>query len=114
VGRIDAGGDHVGTGFLIGPGIAVTNRHVLEAIAEEVRGAAATRWIFPDQNPTIDFAEAADGSRRFQIMAVLAAGLDSTNGLVNFAHLDMALLAIEPTNAAGQPLPPPLGVIGNK
>jgi serine protease len=111
VGRIDAQGEHIGTGFLIGPGLVMTNRHVLEAIAEEIRGTEAARWMFPHDPPSIDFSETADGSRRFRITGVLAAGTDRTFGLINFSHLDMALISVEQTNGAGRPLPGPLGVI---
>src|SRR5262249_26460283 len=52
VGRIDGDGEHIGTGFVIGDGIVMTNRHVLEAIAEEVRGPAESRWVFNVNNPT--------------------------------------------------------------
>lgn len=113
VGRINSAGDHIGTGFLIGPGIVMTNRHVLEAIAEEIRGAGAAHWMFPHDPPTIDFSETSNGSRQFQFTGILAAGVDPTVGLVNFAHLDMALLSVELTNAARQSLPEPLGCIAD-
>ncbi|OWK22163.1 hypothetical protein AJ88_15610 [Mesorhizobium amorphae CCBAU 01583] len=38
VGRIDSGGTHIGTGFVVGKksGLVVTNRHVLESLASPV------------------------------------------------------------------------------
>lgn len=114
VGRINADGDHIGTGFLIGAGIVMTNRHVLEAIAEEVRGAGASRWVFNGNEPTIDFSETADGSARFRITAILGAGPEPIRGRVDFTHLDMALLSVETTNAAGKPLPQPIQPIADR
>lgn len=114
VGRINADGDHIGTGFVIGTGIVMTNRHVLEAIADEVRGAGAPRWVFSCNEPTIDFSETADGSRRFKITAIVAAGADPIHGRVAFSQLDMALLAVETTNAAGQPLPQVISPIAER
>jgi hypothetical protein len=114
VGRINADGEHIGTGFVVGTGIVMTNRHVLEAIAEELRGAGAPRWVFSCDNPTIDFSETADGTARFRITAIVAAGADPINGRVAFSHLDLALLAVETTNAAGTPLPKAISPIADR
>ncbi len=114
VGRINADGDHIGTGFVIGTGIIMTNRHVLEAIAEEVRGAGAPRWVFSTNQPTIDFSETADGSGRFKLTAIIAAGADPIHGRVLFSNLDMALLAVETTNAAGRQLPRAIAPIADR
>uniref|UniRef100_Q07HM2 Peptidase S8 and S53, subtilisin, kexin, sedolisin n=1 Tax=Rhodopseudomonas palustris (strain BisA53) TaxID=316055 RepID=Q07HM2_RHOP5 len=111
VGRIDGDGGHVGTGFLIGADLVMTNRHVLEAIAEEVKGPAGSKWIFAYNNVTIDFSDGADGSKRFQVKSVIACGPDPIENRVRFPHLDMALLQVETTNAAGQKLPPALPLI---
>jgi hypothetical protein len=114
VGRIDAGGEHIGTGFLIAADIIMTNRHVLEALAEEVRGPARSTWVFIGGEPTVDFSETADGTARFRITEVIAAGADPTQGLVDFAHLDMALLKVETTNAQGHKLPKPIAPIKDR
>jgi serine protease len=114
VGRINADGDHIGSGFVIGTGVVMTNRHVLEAIAEEVRGAGAPRWVFSRNEPTIDFSETADGSRRFKITGIVAAGADPIHGRVHFSQLDMALLAVETTNAAGERLPQAISPIADR
>ncbi len=50
VGRIDLDGEHIGTGFVVGRGVIMTNRHVAEAIADEV----GTTWILQDR-VTINF-----------------------------------------------------------
>jgi hypothetical protein len=114
VGRINADGEHIGTGFVVGAGIIMTNRHVLEAIAEEVRGAGAPRWVFSCNEPTIDFSETADGSGRFKLTGIAAAGADPIQGRVIFSHLDMALLVVETTNAAGKQLPRAISPIADR
>jgi serine protease len=111
VGRIDGDGSHVGTGFVIGDGVIMTNRHVLEAIAEEVRNSTGSKWVFSFGEVTIDFSENADGSARFRIKSLIATGPDPIEGLVRFPRLDMALLEVETVNAAGLKLPTPLRMI---
>jgi serine protease len=111
VGRIDGDGQHIGTGFLIGTSTIMTNRHVLEAIAEQVSGPSGAQWIFSVGEATIDFSETADGSARFRIKSVIAAGGQPIEGKVRLDHLDMALLDVETVNAAGRKLPKPLPLI---
>jgi hypothetical protein len=111
VGRIDGDGNHIGTGFVIGPGIVMTNRHVLEAIAEEVSNAAGSKWVFNFDQVTIDFSETADGSARYRVKSVIAAGPEPIEERVRFPRLDMALLEVETSDAAGKPLPKPLRMI---
>lgn len=114
VGRIDDEDGHVGTGFVVSPGVIMTNRHVLEAIAEEIRGPSGSTWVFRSATPVIDFAEKPPNpTARFRITGVIAAGPDAIQERVDFAHLDMALLAVEETNSSNTPLPPPYRLIGN-
>ena len=92
VGRIDdpaAPQKFSGTGFVIDPGVIVTNRHVLEAIADEGPGG----WTLND-NVTINFGHEFEGSPRrgYAITDVLFAGPNAINGQVNFDNLDMAIL----------------------
>lgn len=106
VGRIDLGGSHVGTGFVIAPGRVMTNRHVLEAIAEEFpRSGGTSRWVLTG-DATINFAESGRGvGTAFSIRDVIAAGPDRIDETVDFAHLDMAVLEVETMNGAGAALP---------
>jgi serine protease len=110
VGRIDIGGQHAGTGFVIAPGLVMTNRHVLEALADEVTGAdGKSQWLFSLGPATINFDDDAAGSaKRFAIKSVAAAGRTPTFGRVDFANLDMAILEVETSNAAGTKLPKPV------
>ncbi|MHC2789112.1 serine protease, partial [Bradyrhizobium liaoningense] len=114
VGRIDGDGTHIGTGFVIADSIVMTNRHVLEAIAEEVGSPTGSTWIFSFGEVTIDFSENANGSARFRVKSVIGCGPDPIEGKVRFPRLDMALLEVETSNAAGQKLPAPLPLIDER
>jgi hypothetical protein len=111
VGRIDGDGSHIGTGFVIADGIIMTNRHVLEAICEEVRNSAGSKWVFSFREVTIDFSENSDGSARFRIKSMIACGPDPIESQVRFPRLDMALLEVETSNATGQRLPKPMPMV---
>lgn len=111
VGRINGDGSHIGTGFVIGDGVVMTNRHVLEAIAEQVSNSTGSKWVFSFNDVTIDFSDAADGSARFRVKSVIACGPDPIEGKVRFPRLDMALLEVESTNAALAPLPKPMKLV---
>lgn len=112
VGRIDLDGVHVGTGWVLAPGLIMTNRHVLEEVGEEFRTAAGKmKWALTGA-VTIAFSDDGRGDGlRFAIKGVIAAGPDRIARSVNFAHLDMAVLEVETTNAARARLPKPLKLI---
>ena len=102
VGRIEApwlGHGYAGTGFAIAPGLILTNRHVLEAIAvEETPGA----WRF-GPGVGVDFAAERDRDRaaRFAVTGVAHAPSDPILGTIDFAHLDLAVLRCEAEPADG-------------
>ncbi|MBV1895180.1 MAG: S8 family serine peptidase [Rhodobacteraceae bacterium] len=102
VGRINLGGTHVGTGFLMGGGQIMTNRHVLEACADEVVGPGGAVWRFDRGEVTIDFSDLADGSKEQLIGGVSLAGPDPIRGMENLLHLDAAILSLAP-GATGLP-----------
>lgn len=106
VGRIDLDGAHIGTGFVVDGGLVMTNRHVAEAIADAVVVPGADpRWFLRD-NVTINFDDRGRGdAKRFNVKNILAAGEMPIGRKVDFAHLDMALLEVETTNAWGTALP---------
>jgi hypothetical protein len=93
VGRIDApAGIPLGTGFLVGDAVVMTNRHVAELLVTEV---ATFRT-----DAVIDFSRELDGnSAPFAISNVLYVSSDPA--------VDLALLAVEPSGA----LPPPLAIV---
>ena len=114
VGRVNLDEAHVGTGWVIGPGLVATNRHVLEEIAEEFADpAGGTRWVLRDA-ATVNFADTGLGAAtRFAVTEVVSTGPDRIDRMVDFRHLDMAVLAVETANAAGTPLPRPLALVAN-
>lgn len=114
VGRINGDGSHIGTGFVVADGVVMTNRHVAEAIAEEVTNGAQSKWVLSFNDVTIDFSETADGSARFRVKSIIAAGPEPIENQVRFHRLDMALLEVETTNAAGKKLPSPLALIKSR
>ena len=116
VGRIDADGDHIGTGFVVKEGIIMTNRHVIEEFAAPIpRRTDPTGWVLQSNNVTIDFSDdARGGPTSFRVKSVIGAGRQPIVDLpVEFTKLDMALLEVETTNAAGKALPSPLQLQGN-
>ncbi|MET4804403.1 S8 family serine peptidase, partial [Bradyrhizobium sp. LB11.1] len=101
VGRVDIDGDHVGTGFVVGDGLIMTNRHVAEAIADQV----GSKWILQD-DVTINFDDRGEGDeKRFKIRSLVYAGADPISDAVNFAHLDLAIFEVETSNAAKAKFP---------
>jgi len=107
VGRVNRGAFQVGTCFLFGvsPNLIMTNRHVLEAIAEEVRTSRGSHWIFADDEPGIDFSESGLDGTRFPVRRVVFAADQAIEGKVDLAALDLVVLEIEGDTSA---LPPPL------
>ena len=116
IGRIDADNVHWGTGFVIGTGLVLTNRHVLQELAAPVpRRNGPDRWILTKSDPVIDFAEdpsSATTASKFGIVEVVGAGdKDIDPYLLDFAKLDVALLRVETVNAAGSKLPDPIKLV---
>jgi hypothetical protein len=118
VGRIDADGEHIGTGFVVSPGVVLTNRHVLQAFAAPVPTRNRPQsWIMTSDEVVFDTGDRpspATGATRFKIKSVLAAGPDHIEmDRIDFADLDVALLEVEATSIGGQELPPQLSLSGN-
>lgn len=112
VGRIDGDGLHVGTGFVVGPGLVMTNRHVLEECASPLpRAENPKRWQMV-RATTIDFSPTGnDPGQKFAVQGVAFAGPQQIHRLpISFAKLDMAILRVETVNSAGMALPEPFAV----
>jgi serine protease len=110
VGRIDtAPGRHAGTGFVVGDGLVMTNRHVLEELAFPTPTRSnPSGWVLIGR-PVVNFSPSGtDATRSFRILEVVFSGPDPIDGRINLAHLDLALLRVEKTNAEGAGLPPAL------
>lgn len=109
VGRIDGDGIHLGTGFVVGDGLVMTNRHVLEEFASPLpRADKPKRWQMV-RTTTIDFSPSGnDPAQKFVVEEVAFAGPEQIQRLpISFAKLDMALLRVQTVNAAGMALPKP-------
>jgi V8-like Glu-specific endopeptidase len=104
VGRIEFTLDslrHIGTGFLVGEDIIMTNRHVVQYFAREADG----EWSFiPFTAAQIDFDEEykSEQADEFRILNVLG----------SHPHYDLALVQIKPVSNQGNALPAPLSLKG--
>lgn len=116
VGRIDIDSIHVGTGFVVGPGMVLTNRHVLQEIAAPIpRRDDPDGWVLLSDDVIIDFAEAPSSqtaASRFRIKSVLGAGAKEIDeDIIDFSRLDAALLEVESLNDSGKALPAPSALV---
>lgn len=114
VGRIDVrtaqGHVHVGTGTVIGKGLVMTNRHVIDVFAEPMPAAGGRQRFLLSREVSICFDEAAaDDTRRFKIKSVVTAGRARIGPFVDLAKLDVAIVEVETSNAAGKALPAAAG-----
>lgn len=115
VGRIDLDGVHVGTGWVVGDELVLTNRHVLQGIAypAPTRDNPA-KWLLKASPSTIDFNEEPSADRlatRFEIVSVEEAGPQHIDPyVVDLRKPDFALLRVKRTSQTGQPLPQPLAL----
>jgi hypothetical protein len=85
-----------GTCFAIAPDLVVTNRHVVEEIARQ--GTNGTWALLHPEATFVDFI-AESGSRKSRsnrVLSVAFAGPDPINRRVDFAHLDLAVLRLDP------------------
>ncbi|MNP03748.1 hypothetical protein D3C76_956440 [compost metagenome] len=119
VGRIDVDGVHMGTGFVVGTGIVLTNRHVLQTFAAPVPTRNnPQKWIVTSARVTIDFADEPSSettATRFHIKSVIGAGPDEIrDDLIDFTCLDAALLEVETVNSVGKTLPAPMELVRDK
>lgn len=109
VGRIDILLDdvqtHVGTGVVVAPGVVMTNRHVLDAIAEPLPGGG---FVLGGPASIVFDEDGVDETRRFEVTKVLTAGPDRIGRQADIGKLDMALLAVTPTSSSGAALPDPV------
>jgi hypothetical protein len=97
-----------GTCFVISEGFVLTNRHVLEAIAvQDAVGAWTLKW--PDAT-TVDFVgeEGATKTTKFKVAAVAFAGPDPIKNIVDFAHLDVGILRVDPASDSANAFPKPV------
>lgn len=109
VGRVDGDGIHLGTAFVVGPDLVMTNRHVLEEFASPLpRADKPKRWQMV-RATTVDFSPSGnDPAQKFAVKEVVFAGPQQIYRLpISFSKLDMAVLRVETVNSAGMALPKP-------
>ena len=99
VGRIDLAGRHMGTGWVCADGRVMTNRHVLQVIADHNTDDG---WKLKD-DVTICF----DGANRFAITPEIVFGgaPAAPQRSVDFAHIDAAILTCDTGGAVAFPEP---------
>jgi len=86
----------------------LTNRHVLEEIAnQDAAGAWTLKW--PDAT-LVDFIgeDSVAAATKFTVTGVTFTGPDPINRTINFAHLDMAILRVDPASDASNTFPKPV------
>lgn len=116
VGRIDLDGEHQGTGFVVGQGLILTNRHVLQQIASPTpRRNKPDAWVLHDGDCFINFAEQptfGPSSSCFKVLEVLCAGDDFIDmNSVDLRKVDAAVLRVAEKSVVGDfPAPSPLDV----
>lgn len=113
VGRINAEvrfPNYAGTGWVVGEGLILTNKHVLEFLVGGPDPRPDGSWEFL-KPVTIDFlAEfGSTETRAFEITGVKYASPDRINGVLRPSNLDVAVLTAR-TGAATGPLPPPIPI----
>jgi Trypsin-like peptidase domain len=111
VGRIDAPESEQGfegTGFLIQKDVIMTNRHVLQVVADK---NAKGEWQFKD-GVAIDFGHEFKGAGTFPRRGLKSVAFAAKNeidldGPVNHSNLDLVLIELAPStsNVADQPTP---------
>jgi hypothetical protein len=108
VGRIDAGGQHLGTGWMVRPGYVVTNRHVAQALSVQPTDRVLT--LNAQSRATISFGyqmNEAVARPMHPIKAIVFTGEEYIDPLAdNMAKLDLAILKVGPMDE--EALPPPL------
>jgi serine protease len=114
VGRIDLDGTHLGTGYVVGGGLVLTNRHVLQLIAYPTpQRNQPAQWVLKGGDCCIDFAEEPSvltTASKFRIVEVVQAGpLHIDFEAIDLAKPDFALLRVRATSWSGNnALPVPL------
>lgn len=105
VGRIDRDGAHVGTGFMVKQGLVLTNRHVLQGLAQP---AGDGTWEFMG-TPSITFDADPKNhrTRQFKLKpTVLRAGAEPIDIFnIDYNKLDYAILECEPHDSLAFPEP---------
>ena len=113
VGRVDVqmpdgSWAHAGTGFLVGDGQVMTNRHVIDTFVDNLPTAPGGQDFHHRRKASIIFdPEAQDETSRFELTDIITAGKSRIGRFVDLGKLDMAVVRVNPDNGLGT-LPPPI------
>ena len=114
VGRIDLDGVHLGTGYVVGDGLVLTNRHVLQLLAYPTpQRNNPAQWVLQGGQCCIDFADQPSElttDTKYGIDAVMQAGpLHVDYEVLDLHKADFAILRVQTRSVTGnRPLPVPL------
>lgn len=100
VGRVELESRHIGTAFLIAPTLALTNRHVAQAIADFTADQPALL-----ANVFLDFGRehgGRDSHDRRAAKALLLAGSERIATPITHSRLDLALIEVAPSALPGE------------
>jgi V8-like Glu-specific endopeptidase len=99
VGRVDVDDRHFGTAFLVTPTLAITNRHVVQAMADFAGGR-----IELHAGATVDFGREDHGFESFdrrEIVRVVFAGERQVEDPIDHERLDLAVIQLSPSGLSG-------------
>jgi V8-like Glu-specific endopeptidase len=100
VGRVEVGEQHIGTAFLVTPTLAITNRHVAQAIAAIGDGKVTLK-----PNIFLDFGrEQWDAKKSFdrrKVQAIPFVGKDPIVTPISHAKLDLSVLRVAASELGG-------------
>lgn len=113
VGRLEldpAFGTYAGTAFVVGPGLVMTNRHVVDSLyavtGHDAQGQPSAWEFYPGVNPAIEFKGEYGRNARSRFMVT---GIASIFPEDDGAHdVDLALLRLAPAGTEGQAPPAPV------
>jgi V8-like Glu-specific endopeptidase len=101
IGRVELGERHIGTAFLVTPTLAITNRHVAQAIARFEGNQISLK-----PNVCLDFGrEQWNGKASFDrrsVEAVVFAGNAVVAAPIDHKKLDLAVLRVSPSALGGE------------
>ena len=100
VGRVEMGRQHIGTAFLVSPTLALTNRHVVQSIAD--LEADTPELLGPC---FLDFGrehQGRDSHDRREIRSVLGAGTREIVVPIVHSKFDAALIEVAPSTLSGE------------
>lgn len=100
VGRVEMGTQHIGTAFLVSPTLALTNRHVVQSIADF--GSDPPELLAPC---FLDFGREHQGRGSYdrrEIRSILGTGRREIASPIDHSKFDAALIEVAPSTLVGE------------